>query len=157
MAPPLDLNNPNHITAIIVVSTEIILFIILLLARYNARRLKIHQHHKYVYSAVLVNSIVILTWMLPTELRLVNNILAGRLDPLNVWYVLIHGIFGIIAITLGIFLCIVFLIRVLNKDLIPLPLIKRLKPIMITTIICWTFAFLFGLLIFVNKYLVSIF
>ena len=157
MTPPLDLNNPNHVTAIIVVTTEIILFCLLLLARYNARRLKINQHHKYVYTAVLVNSIIILTWMLPVELRLINNILAGKTDPFKFWYYILHGFFGTIAILLGIFLCLVFLIKILKQDLIPLPLIKRMKPLMITTIICWTLAFLFGILIFVNKYLVSIF
>lgn len=154
MAPPLNLNDPNHVTALIVISVEIILFALLLLARYNIRRLRIHNHHKYVYTVVLLNSTIILLWMIPVELRLVNRVLDGRTDALAVWYVLLHGLFGLIAIILGITLCLIFLLRVIKQELIPLTLIKKMKPLMITTFIFWTLAILFGILIFLNKYIV---
>ncbi len=155
MAPPFNINNPNHVTALIVIIVEIILFGLLLLARYNIRRLRIQNHHKYVYTAVLVNSIIILLWMIPVELRLLNRVSSGKTDPLAVWYYLLHGLFGLIAISLGIFLCLVFLMRVVKQELIPLILIKKMKPLMITTFIFWTLAIFFGIMIFLNKYIVS--
>lgn len=157
MTPPLNLNDPNHVTATIVVIVEIILLSLLLLARYNIRRLNIQNHHRYIYTAVLVNSTVILTWMLPVELRLLDRVIQGKINPINVWYVLLHGLFGSIAILLGIFLCLTFLIKVIKEELIPLPIIKRMKPIMITTFIFWSIAFIFGLLIYLNKYIINIF
>ena len=82
-----DLNNPNDMISTIVFLIETILFSLLILARLNARRLKIDTHHKYVYTVVLVNSVIILTWMLPRELSLLDKIIQGKLDPVKVWYI----------------------------------------------------------------------
>ena len=90
MAPPLNLNDPNHVTALIVITIELILFVLLLLARYNIRRLRITNHHKYVYSAVLVNSIIILLWMLPVELRLLSRVLDGRTDLYGMFFFMVY-------------------------------------------------------------------
>jgi hypothetical protein len=154
MAPPLNLNDPRHVTATIVFIVEIILICLIILARLNIKRLKIGNHHKYVYSSVLVNLIIILTWMLPGELRLLDRIIQGRTDPLSVWYLLIHATFGSIAILLGIFICLIFFLKVIRQELIPLGLIRRMKPLMITTFVCWSVAFFFGFLIYFNNYIV---
>ena len=151
----LDLANPTNVTALIVFLVEIVLITILIFARINARRLKIDTHHKYVYSVVLVNTTIILTWMLPRELNIINLILQGRINAIAVWYLLFHALFGSVAITLGIFLCLVFLMKVLRKDLVPLTLLRKMKPIMITTFIFWSLAFFFGCMVFVNRYIIK--
>ena len=152
---PLDLTNPRDVTATIVILIEIILLLILLFARYNARRLKIQTHHKYVYTIVLVNVTIILTWMLPGELRILDLIFQGRIDPIAVWYVLFHALFGSIAIILGISICLIFLVKVLKQELLPLSLISKIKPLMITTFVFWLSAFVFGAIIYLNRYIVN--
>lgn len=152
----LDLNNPNDLTATLVLLIEICLLFMLLLARYNARRLKIGMHHRYVYTVVIVNTTIITTWMLPKILTILGRIFSGKTNPISVWYYLLHATFGSIAIILGLFVCVVFFLKVIRKELIPLPLLRRMKPIMVTTFIFWILAFLMGVFIYINKYIYKI-
>ncbi|MHA2104938.1 MAG: hypothetical protein ACW981_16035 [Candidatus Hodarchaeales archaeon] len=149
----LDFTNPNHIIATTVLLIEIILVLMLLLARFNIRRLKINNHHILVYSIVIINTIIILLWMLPGELRLLQRVLDGATDPLRVWHVLIHASLGTISMLGALLLTVTFFMRVIKKDLIPLGLIKRMRPIMLTTFVFWLLTFIFGVYIYLNKYI----
>jgi hypothetical protein len=149
----LDFTNPNHVIATTVLLIEVVLVLMLLLARFNIRRLKINNHHILVYSIVIVNAVIILFWMLPGELRLLQRIIDGATDPFRFWYVLIHASLGTIAMLGALILCGTFFLRVVKRELIPLGLIKRMRPIMLITFVFWFLTFTFGVYIYLNKYI----
>ncbi len=110
---------------------------------FGARRLNIDLHHWMVYGATPVHAIIWFLWMLPAVLRSLPRALQ---DPIPRIFPLLHWTSGLIALILSISITITFL---LNKD-IPLGLLRRIRPFMIVTIICWTIAFVLGIYIFLN-------
>ena len=128
--------------SLIVFLIEIGILISLLIGWYlGARRLNINLHHYMVYSVTTIHFIIFITWMLPNALSALEFVLN---DPIGRALPLLHWSIGLIAVSLSVTIVIIFLF---NRD-IPLSLLKRVRPLMIVTIICWSIAFVLGLLIF---------
>lgn len=149
----LDLSNPTHQLATLVVVIEIILYLFLLLAVWYVKRLKLDQKIKIVYSIVFINLFIWLFYMSPKGLSIVREINLGTFDPFQFWYLVLHGIIGFITMILAIFILLVFFKYAYSKEIIPLSLIRKMKPIMITTFIFWTLTMVLGISIYINFYL----
>jgi hypothetical protein len=110
---------------------------------FGARRLNIDFHHWMVYGVTPVHAVIWFLWMFPAVLRSLPRALQ---DPIPRIFPIIHWTSGLIALILSISITIIF---IFNRD-IPLGLLRRIRPLMIVTIICWSIAFILGLYIFIN-------
>ena len=129
---------------LIVFLLELILICSLLIGWYfGARRLNLTLHHWMVYSISSVHFIVWLIWMFPKSLNALPFLLS---DPFNKLLPLLHYTMGLIAVISSLTLVVIF---IFNQD-IPLGLLRRVRPLMILTLICWAIAFTLGFLIFIN-------
>ncbi|MHA1947154.1 MAG: hypothetical protein ACXAC6_03810 [Candidatus Hodarchaeales archaeon] len=127
---------------LIVFLFELVLVCSLLIGWYfGARRLNLTLHHWMVYSISSIHLIIWLIWMFPKALNALPFVLS---DPFNKMLPFLHYSVGLIAIISSLTLVVIF---IFNQD-IPLNLLRRLRPLMIVTLICWTIAFTLGFLIF---------
>ncbi|MFW9997242.1 MAG: hypothetical protein ACFFD4_34680 [Candidatus Odinarchaeota archaeon] len=144
MANILGIPDPDF--ALLVLITEILLVSVLLTGWYfGARRLNLDVHHGAVYGAISIQVLIVGTWMLPRFLRAASFVLSDIIGRLPV---VLHVICGTLTVINGLFLTILFLIR---RD-IPLKILRRARPFMITELIVWTITLALGTLNFVNRY-----
>jgi len=135
---------------LIVLLLESILGILLFLGWFlGARRLNIQLHHWMVYSATSIHLFIWFLWMFPKSLASLPSALS---NPLARILPLAHWTSGLIALSLSLLIAIIFLF---NRD-IPLALLRRVRPLMIITIISWLIAFILGFIIFINFRIKSI-
>ncbi|MBD3406080.1 MAG: hypothetical protein GF411_08150 [Candidatus Lokiarchaeota archaeon] len=136
--------------ATIIMIVESILFVIITIGWYfGARRMHFDLHHKAVYSVVLIHSITVGAWMIPRAATLAAE--GAFMDLVANGYQIVHDLVGILAVTFGIILSIIFLTR---KDM-PLKLLKRTRPLMISTLILWLIAYLLGIIAFMVQIMPS--
>jgi hypothetical protein len=129
---------------LLVVLFETVLIGSLLIGWYfGARRLNIDLHHWMVYGVTPIHALIWLLWMFPAVLRSLPGALQ---NPIPRFIPIIHWTSGLIALILSITIAITF---IFNRN-IPLGLLRRIRPLMIVTIISWTIAFVLGLYIFIN-------
>jgi Ca2+/Na+ antiporter len=81
--------------------------------------------------------------MIPQALARAGTVSA---DPGQYWYVILHDSFGMLAVILAIVLVITFLV----KKGMPLNLLRRARPLMITVLFLWIVTFVLGAYIFVG-------
>ena len=124
--------------AILILMLEIGFFIILITGWYfGARRLNLKLHHGVVYGLIGVQLIIIGLWMLPRALLFLPYLFADIPRSLPI---ILHVSLGLITISLGVFIVIVFL---LNRE-IPLALLKKIQPVMVVVLGCWIITFILG-------------
>ncbi len=130
-------------TPLIIFLIEMLIFSGLLFGWYfGARRLNLDLHHYMVYGATGIHSLIFLVYMFPKALNGFSYVLqTGRLLPLLHWGT------GLIAVISSLTLATTFLLR---RD-IPLSVLKKVRPLMIITIISWVIAFSLGFLIFISQ------
>ncbi|MHA1966846.1 MAG: hypothetical protein ACW964_03475 [Candidatus Hodarchaeales archaeon] len=127
---------------LVVILFEGLLILALIIGWYlGARRLNINLHHYMVYSGTLIHFIIFLVWMFPGFLNSLPGVLS---NPLPKLLQIFHWSFGLVAVILSVFLTILFLF---NRD-IPLDLLRKVRPLMIVTLICWFIALVLGAIIF---------
>jgi len=95
-------------------------------------------HHKAVYSVVLIHILTVGVWMIPRAFERLSIMLG---NPITFWYQIVHDILGILAISLGAVLIVIFLM----KQGMPLKLLKKTRPFMFLTIGIWIIVFILGL------------
>ncbi len=118
---------------------EIIVLLALIIGWiYGARRMHFKLHHRMVYSVVLIHILTVGFWMIPRAVERLSIMLS---NPIIFWYQIVHDILGILAISLGVVLVVIFLI----KQGMPLKLLKKTRPFMFLTIGIWIIAFILGL------------
>lgn len=139
--------NTNFIIATVVLTIEVILVCALLMARYGARRLNLKIHHGVVYSITIINGFIIVFWMGQRALRFLPRQLERFPDSFMFFT---HVVLGLTTMTLALGLTSLYLVKVVKKETIPLPLIRRTKPIMITTAILWILTFIVGVINYLN-------
>ena len=129
---------------LVVILLEGLLILSLIIGWYlGARRLNINLHHYMVYSVTVIHFLIFLLWMFPGFLRSLPGALN---DPLPKLLQISHWTSGLVAIVLSLFLTLLFL---LNRD-IPLDLLRKVRPVMIVTLICWSIAIILGAVIFLS-------
>ncbi|MHA2033034.1 MAG: hypothetical protein ACW99Q_27015 [Candidatus Kariarchaeaceae archaeon] len=129
---------------LIVILLEGLLILTLIIGWYlGARRLNINLHHYMVYSGTLIHFIIFLVWMFPGFLNSLPRVLS---NPLPKLLHIFHWSFGLVAVILSVFLTILFFF---NRD-IPLDLLRKVRPLMIVTFICWIIALVLGAIIFLS-------
>ncbi|MFW9975189.1 MAG: hypothetical protein ACFFDQ_07995 [Candidatus Thorarchaeota archaeon] len=122
----------------ILVLEIIVLFALIIGWIYGARRMHFKLHHKAVYSVVLIHILTVGVWMIPRAFERLSIMLG---NPITFWYQIVHDILGILAISLGAVLVVIFLM----KQGMPLKLLKKTRPFMFLTIGIWIIAFILGL------------
>jgi len=100
--------------------------------------MKFKLHHKAVWFVALMHFLTVGFWMIPRALERLSFMLA---NPILNWYQIVHDIVGTLAISLGVILVLVFLV----KSGMPLKLLKRTRPLMFLTIGVWMIAFALGI------------
>jgi hypothetical protein len=138
--------NTQTIATIVLLAEALIIFGLLCGWYFGARRLNFQVHHGFVYTAVLIHSITVFVWMLPASQWAISS--GILLNFAATWRLSLHFIFGAIADILGMMLAVTFVIK---RDM-PLALLKRARPIMITTLLLWILTFATGILNFLFKY-----
>jgi len=140
----LQLTLPAFEIALIVMIVETVIVSVLFVGWYfGSRQMKYRIHHGAVYSIILAHVLTVSLWMIPQGLLLVSMGLLN--DPIGNLYQILHDIIGLLAVSLGAVLALVFLI----KRGMPLKLLKKARPFMILTLIVWALAFLLGLTSFI--------
>ncbi|MFX0064931.1 MAG: hypothetical protein ACFFC7_22370 [Candidatus Hermodarchaeota archaeon] len=132
--------------AILILMIEIGLFIILITGWYfGARRLNLKLHHGVVYGLIGVQLIITGLWMIPRALSFLPYLLP---DITRNWPIILHISLGIITMSLGIFVIVIFL---LNRE-IPLALLKKIQPVMVVVLGCWIITFALGATVYFLSY-----
>lgn len=126
------------ISYLVLILELIIAFVLMIGWIYGARKMKFKIHHRAVWFVVLVHFFTVGFWMIPRALDRLSFMLG---NPLANWYQILHDAIGILAISFGVVLVIIFLV----KTGMPLKLLKRTRPFMLLTIITWILAFALGL------------
>lgn len=134
---------PIQISIAVMAMESIVLFIVMVGWYRGARRLDFKLHHLAVYSILLVHLFNVGLWMIPQALARAGTVSA---DPGQYWYVILHDSFGMLAVILAIVLVITFLV----KKGMPLNLLRRARPLMITVLFLWIVTFVLGAYIFVG-------
>ena len=134
------------IATIVLTLEALVIFGLLCGWYFGARRLNFRIHHGFVYTAIIVHSITVAVWMFPPAQAAITS--GYLLNFAATWRLSLHFIFGAIADILGVMLAITFAI----KREMPLALLKRARPFMITTLILWLLTFATGILNFLFKY-----
>jgi hypothetical protein len=133
----------------IVMVIETILVVTLMIGwLYGSRRMDFGTHHWAVYPVVLVHSITVGVWMIPSAIGRLPMVLA---NPVVSWYQLVHDTLGFIGISLGIVLALLYVI----KRGMPLKLLKKTRPIMLLTILVWIAAFILGGYVYLVRYVLA--
>jgi hypothetical protein len=155
-----------------VLSVEVVLLVALIIGwRFGARRLDIRLHHRVVYLLILSQLIIIILWMAPRALAFITSsavaylngdlflilaslypninllqfIPASSVDP-SINIITLHSIVGLITVGLGVALITIFLLR----PEMPLKLLRRGRPLMITTFIIFIIVFVVGVILFLH-------
>ncbi|MFW9799992.1 MAG: hypothetical protein ACFFD9_06130 [Candidatus Thorarchaeota archaeon] len=129
-------------TAVLIAET-FVLIVLLIGWLYGARRLEFRLHHRAVYSVVLIHAVTVGPWMIMRAMLFASQGLFD--DPISSWYQILHDALGIIAISLGFIVAVVFLVR---RDM-PLKLLKRTRPVMILILTLWVVTFLLGVMSYI--------
>lgn len=129
----------------IVLGVETLIILTLTTAVIEARRLRIDRHRILIFSAYVVQGIVLLSWMLPNFLDGYSFFNSNR-DQF--WRILLHaGLGGIIAL-----LATGMIIGMLLEPEIHVAKMKRGKPLMRTVYGLWFFNYLLGTYNFMLRY-----
>ena len=122
---------------LVLVLEFVVLMALLVGWRYGASRMNFDLHHKAVYSVVLIHILTVGIWMIPQAMGRLSIMLG---DPITFWYQIVHDLVGILAITFGAILVLLFIV----KRGMPLKLLKKARPFMFFTIGIWIIAFILG-------------
>jgi uncharacterized membrane protein YozB (DUF420 family) len=112
----------------------------------GVKQKKIKTHHLAVYSAVVLQLLVTIFWMIPRSLWFIS--LGILSDPIGNWYIILHDIIGFTALGLGLVLSLIFLI----KSGTPPKLVKSTRRLMMITLVLWLIAFVLGIVNFIVGY-----
>ncbi len=141
----LQLTDTGMQIAILVMLFETVMMAIILLGwYYGARRLDLKLHHRAVYSMVFVHLVGVTLWMIPRALSISSEVFE---NPGTYWYLIVHNILGFVALSMGIVLSLLF---ILKPDM-PLSLLRRARPAMILVLIVWSVAFILGAWAFLTR------
>jgi uncharacterized membrane protein YozB (DUF420 family) len=129
--------------ATLTLTLEIAVFVLLIVGFYYKRKLKFRLHGTVMASAVALHLITILGVMIPSfVLAVVPDYIIPEPLLLVSLVGLIHGIFGIIAISLGVYLVAAWGFKRNVQGCFPR------KKIMLTAITLWLVALLLGFLLY---------
>jgi len=103
---------------LVLVLEFVVLMALLVGWRYGASRMNFDLHHKAVYSVVLIHILTVGIWMIPQAMGRLSIMLG---DPITFWYQIVHDLVGILAITFGAILVLLFIV----KRGMPLKLLKK--------------------------------
>ncbi|TFG96761.1 hypothetical protein E4H12_10320 [Candidatus Thorarchaeota archaeon] len=122
----------------LVLILELFIVIVLMVGWiYGSRRMNFNLHHRAVWFVALVHFLTVGFWMIPQAIGRLSFMLA---NPIANWYQILHDAIGILAISLGVILVLIFLV----KTGMPLKLLKRTRSLMFLTIGTWIIAFILG-------------
>ncbi len=125
--------------ALVIMIVETIIVVAMMIGwLFGSRRMFIKLHHRVVYPAILIHAITVGAWMIPIAFERLPLMLA---NPMENWYQISHDTIGIIAITLGLIMGLMFGPR---KEM-PIKLLKKTRPVMLLTVVLWVTAFILGL------------
>ncbi|RDE14150.1 MAG: hypothetical protein C4K47_04875 [Candidatus Thorarchaeota archaeon] len=130
----------------LIAATVTILLLLFGMSR-GAKRQKFKLHHVVVYSAVVIQLLLVIFWMFPRLLWLISFGILG--DLIGNWYIIVHEIVGFLALGIGLVISVIFLI----KPGMPPALVKKTRRWMWVVLILWIIAFLFGIVNFYAGYL----
>jgi len=115
----------------------VVLFILILGWLSGSRRMDFKIHHRAVWSVVFLHILTVGLWMIPQAIARLSIALS---NPLLYWYQIVHDFVGLLAISLGAILVLIFLV----KSGMPIRLLKKTRPFMFLTVGIWITAFLLG-------------
>ncbi|RMG19667.1 MAG: hypothetical protein D6732_29625 [Methanobacteriota archaeon] len=128
----------------LVLLIEIVLVIVIGLGSYYGRLLDIDLHHRLIYPAIFIQFVIVAFWMIP-------NVFFLREDPesplgsFGKIVLMLHALFGFIAILVSIYLAVYFLIFRRKWEIGNLALQRK---IMIFALYIWVIAFILGILVY---------
>ncbi|UCE10481.1 MAG: hypothetical protein JSW61_00720 [Candidatus Thorarchaeota archaeon] len=126
---------------------ESLIVAVLLLGWYfGARRLNFNIHHLVVYTVILAHALVVFFWMIPTAQEISNWVFSNPIGNLRL---VLHFGIGMVADILSIALAVLFIFR---RDM-PLSILRRARPVMITTLTLWVIAYGLGVVNLLLRYL----
>jgi uncharacterized membrane protein YozB (DUF420 family) len=113
-----------------------------------ARRRRFRAHAWCQSMVVLLNVVVVSVYMLPSFRRAVEPVIPSRLGKSYYWLATAHGVSGIIAELLG-----VYILLAAGTQLLPKAIrFTQYKPWMRSAFIVWWLAILLGLLTYLRRY-----
>ncbi|MBE0526133.1 MAG: hypothetical protein IH631_04275, partial [Candidatus Thorarchaeota archaeon] len=93
----------------LVLILELFIVIVLMVGWiYGSRRMNFNLHHRAVWFVALVHFLTVGFWMIPQAIGRLSFMLA---NPIANWYQILHDAIGILAISLGVILVLIFLVK----------------------------------------------
>ncbi len=112
-----------------------------------ARSRKYHIHEKWMFPAIVLAAVSLLTWMAPSYIRNFHLVVSDFYTP-GIIITNIHVVLGIITGSLA-----VYIVLRMKLDLPEKFAIKRVRRLMRTTLVLWLLTFLLGVSFYVWYFL----